>query len=89
MIGRFALAAAAVILIPAMVVAQPQQPRKSNPERKTCEIDTTIGTRLGNTRRCRTKAERDAHKAEARNTVDRMQAFKPVVCGPDTRIPSC
>ncbi|HEV7660819.1 MAG TPA: hypothetical protein VGO55_13350 [Allosphingosinicella sp.] len=39
------------------------------------------GSRLG-IRRCRTKAERDAHKAEARETVDRVQALRPTFCEP-------
>lgn len=87
MIGRLALAALAVVLVPAAVGAEPAQ-RKSDPDRKICATDSTIGTRLGNTRRCRTKAERDAHKAEARNAVDRMQYFRPqfTTCPPDCRV---
>lgn len=89
MIARLALAAAAVVLIPAAVGAEPDQGRSADyGTRKICTTDSTIGTRLGNTRRCRTKAERDALKAEARNTVDRMQYFKPVVCdGPGGLVP--
>lgn len=80
MTHRF-LAAAAVILVPAGIVgAEPTQGSKDYSTKKICTVNTTIGTRLGNTRTCRTKSEHDAMKAEARRTVDRIQHQKPLTC---------
>ena len=82
---RFLTAAAMVVMVP-LAVAGASEPGTQKPpakEKRICRTDSTLGTRLGNTRRCRTKTEDDAHKAEARNTVDRMQAFKPTLCPPN------
>jgi hypothetical protein len=57
------------------------------PEKRYCEVNLPTGSRLGAVRRCRTKSEREAAKAEARNTVDRIQAMKPTLCGPGTGQP--
>ena len=75
------LAAAAVIIIPAGIVgAEPTQGSKDYSTKKICRTNSTIGTRLGNTRTCRTKAEHEAVKAEARRTIDRIQHQRPLVC---------
>ena len=77
------LAAIAVVAVP-IAVQGAEGPRRTKPtaEKRTCEVDTPLGSRLGGVRRCRSAAEREAHKAEARRTVDRIQAFKPVICAP-------
>jgi hypothetical protein len=81
---RFLAAAALVVAVPLAVAgAAEPAPRKSEKAKKICEVDATIGTRLGATRRCRTKAERDAHKQEAREVVDRIQMMKPTMCPPN------
>lgn len=84
MIIRTFVAVVAIVAVPVTVVGAEPAPRKSeSAEKKVCSTDTTIGTRLGSTRRCRTKSERDAAKAEARQTVDRIQLMKPTTCPPN------
>ena len=78
--ARFILAAAAVVAVPVAVSGQegaPPPPRKESPARRTCESNTELGSRLNRVRTCRTRAEREAMKIEARRTVDRIQALKP------------
>lgn len=84
MIARILLAAAATIAVPVALVgaAEPVPRRDSDAEAKTCDVSRPVGSRLGGVRRCRTKAEREAHQREAKQTVDRIQAFKPVYCEP-------
>jgi hypothetical protein len=74
-------AAIAVVAVP-LAVQGAEGPTKASPEKRTCEVNVPTGSRLGGIRRCRTKAERDAHKAEARETVDRIQALRPTFCEP-------
>ena len=81
-------AALAVIAVP-MAVRGAEGPARPEAAKRVCDVNQPTGSRLGGVRRCRTKSERDAAHREARNTVDRIQAFKPVVCGPGTRIPTC
>ena len=83
MIARAFVAALAVVIVP-IAVQGAESPRRTapNPEKRTCEVNTPLGSRLGGVRRCRSAAERDAHKAEARRTVDRIQAMKPTICVP-------
>ena len=45
--------------------------------RMICENQTEIGSRLSRRRICRTRAEWDAHRAQSRDTVERVQYFKP------------
>jgi hypothetical protein len=77
---RFICAAIAVVAIPVAVSGQqpadepPAAPPKT--ERRTCESSAELGSRLARVRRCRTKSERQAHKQEARQVVDRIQALK-------------
>lgn len=85
MIIRTFVAAVAVIAIPMAVVgAEPQQStRKSDHStKKVCDVAQPTGSRLGGIRRCRTAAEREEHKAEARQVVDRIQMMKPTMCPP-------
>lgn len=74
-------AAIAVVAVP-LAVQGAEGPTKTSAEKRTCEVNVPTGSRLGGIRRCRTKAERDAHKAEARETVDRIQALRPTFCEP-------
>ena len=84
MILRNLVTALAVVVIPIAVVgAQEPVPRSTKQStRKICETNVEIGSRLNRERRCRTKAEHDEHKAEARRTVDRIQNFKATTCPP-------
>jgi hypothetical protein len=74
---RLPAAILAVIAVPiAAVGQQPAAEPSAKPERRSCETTHEIGSRLSLVRRCRSKSERDAHKQEARQTVDRVQALK-------------
>lgn len=75
-------AAIAVVAVPVVVGAQPIIEPHNDSTRKICRVDTTVGSRLGGVRRCRTKAEWDAEKAEARTVVDRVQNMRPIYCAP-------
>jgi hypothetical protein len=78
----------AVVAVP-IAVHGAEGPRRTpaSTAKRTCEIETPTGSRLGGVRRCRTDAEREAAKQEARLTVDRVQAWKPKMtsCPPDCR----
>ena len=84
MLVRRLIAATAVIVIPvALIGAEPAPKSRDNPStRKICEINSTTGSRLGATRVCRTKAERDAAKAEARHVAERIQNMRADGCPP-------
>ena len=77
---RLVVAAVAVVAVPVTLYAQAPAPlfevapRKS--ERRICEITSEVGSRLGRTRRCYSKSEHDAMKAESREVADRVQAMK-------------
>lgn len=80
-------AAFAVIAVP-MAVQGAQDTSKSAPSaRRVCTVTQTIGSRVNNTRRCRTREEVEQEKQEARRVVDRVQAFKPTMCAPPR--PAC
>lgn len=80
-------AALAVVALP-MAVQGAQEPAKSAPStRRVCTVQQTLGSRVNNTRRCRTREEREQEKQEARQVVDRVQAFKPTMCAPPR--PAC
>lgn len=89
MIIRTFVAAAAVIAIPMTVVgAQQPGPAKSQySTKRVCDVAIPTGSRLGGIRRCRTAAEREQAKQEARGVVDRIQMFKPTCAGPMGRCP--
>jgi hypothetical protein len=79
---RFLVAAAAVVAIPIAVNGQTSESGTSapraNPERRVCTSNVDLGSRLGRSRTCRTKSEREAAKQEARQVVDRVQSLKIV-----------
>ena len=84
MITRALLAAAAIIAVPIAMVgaAEPAAKEPDKADAPTCGVSRPVGSRLGGVRRCRSKAEREAHKQEAKQTVDRIQALKPTFCVP-------
>jgi hypothetical protein len=52
--------------------------------RRICRVTPTIGSRLGGTRTCRTKAEWDAADRENRDVVNRIQRGTPAcMMGPN------
>ena len=76
--ARALLATVAIVAIPIVAAsAQTQSIVRSNPTAKrTCDVRTTLGTRLGRTVTCRTKEERDQLKKDGRETVERVQMRK-------------
>ena len=71
-----AIAAAIVAVVTVPLAIQGAEGQTPPSEKRYCEVTKTTGSRLGAVRRCRTKAERDAAKAESRNTVERIQSGK-------------
>jgi len=82
---RTLIAAIAVIAIPMAVVGAqaPATNKGSHSTKKVCDVAQPTGSRLGGVRRCRTPAEREEAKQEARQTVDRIQSMKPTTCPPN------
>jgi len=80
---RAVLTAIAVIAVP-IAVQGAEGPRRTGPDqaKRTCKVNLPTGSRLGGVRRCRNAEEREAARQEARTTVDRIQAMKPVICAP-------
>ena len=80
---RTILTAIAVIAVP-IAVQGAQVPPRTAPDhaKRTCQVNVPTGSRLGGVRRCRNAEEREAARQEARTTVDRIQAMKPVICAP-------
>lgn len=78
------LAIAILAAVAAPIAVQGAQAPATAPaaEKRTCSVAPTIGSRVNNVRRCRTKSEREQEKIEARRTVERVQSYKPVVCRP-------
>jgi hypothetical protein len=68
------VALVAVVAIP--LATQGAEGQTAPKEKRYCEVTTDIGSRLGGTRRCRTKSERAAAKAESAKTVERIQSQK-------------
>ncbi|HEV7658378.1 MAG TPA: hypothetical protein VGO55_00895 [Allosphingosinicella sp.] len=83
MIIRAFIAAAAVIAVPVAVVGaqQPAGTKSQYSTKRVCDVTIPTGSRLGGIRRCRTAAERELAKQEARQVVDRVQMFKPTCAG--------
>jgi hypothetical protein len=79
-----AIAAAIAVIVVPMAVQGTQAPTTAPQEKRVCEINLPTGSRLGGVRRCRTKAEREQAKQEARTIVERIQAMKPTICTPQT-----
>ena len=78
----------AVVAVP-IAVQGAEQPAPPAAEKRYCDVMQPTGSRLGAVRRCRTKAERDQAKQEARQVAERIQSMKPSMCGPGTAIPTC
>lgn len=74
-------AAIAIILVP-ITVQGTQAPTRAPAAKRVCTVVPTIGSRVNNTRRCRTADEREQEKQEARQVVDRVQNLKVVMCPP-------
>jgi hypothetical protein len=79
---RALVAAIAVVAVPIAVQGAETPPQTKPREKRICEVDVPMGSRLGGVRRCRSARERDEHKAEARDVVDRVQRMKPTLCPP-------
>jgi hypothetical protein len=80
----------AVVAVPIAVQGEPapaSAPAKAPSARRVCTVTPTLGSRVNNVRRCRSQEEYEAEKQEARQIVDRVQAFKPTMCAPPR--PAC
>ena len=73
------VAAVAVVAVPITVQGAQAPTRSSPPTKRACTITPTTGSRVNNTRTCRSREERETAKQEARQVVDRIQQFK-VTC---------
>ena len=77
MYARALLAAVAIIAVPIAVQgAEPRTGQRAPQTKRTCEVTAEVGSRIRSIRRCRSAEEREASKAEARRTVDRIQTMK-------------
>lgn len=80
---KFAAIAAMLAVVGVPVTVQGMQaPTRAPAEKRYCEANVPTGSRLGAVRRCRTKAEREQARQEARTTVERIQSMKPTLCAP-------
>lgn len=70
-----AVALVSVVAVPFAVQGASGQ-TGSTKEKRICEVNQPTGSRLGAVRRCRTKAERDAARAEGKGVTDRIQSQK-------------
>ena len=68
--------AAAVAVVTVPLAIQGAEGQTAPKEKRYCEVDKTTGSRLGAIRRCRTKTERDAARAEGKSTIERIQSQK-------------
>lgn len=75
-------AALAVVAVPMAVQGAPEPTKSPSSTRRVCTVHQTIGSRVNNTRRCRTRDEREAEKQEARQVVDKVQNLKVTMCPP-------
>ena len=91
----YALAASALALIGTaaagqvrtMVADRAEGP--GDPNQIICVRESITGSRISQQRVCRTRAEWAEFRAQARNTVDRVQYFRPScepACLPDPRL---
>ncbi|HTU11345.1 MAG TPA: hypothetical protein VMG08_10670 [Allosphingosinicella sp.] len=76
------IAAAAALIFTPFAVQGAQAPQPAPVAKRVCTVTATIGSRVNNTRRCRTQDEREQEKQEARRTVDRVQSYKATMCAP-------
>ncbi|UVO50448.1 hypothetical protein M0208_07930 [Sphingomonas sp. SUN019] len=76
-----------VLLCALAVVASPvaakerDKSKTSDPNRMICRTEQVIGSRLQSKRTCLTAMQWDQMEREQRETVDRVQAFKPQIGG--------
>ena len=83
---KLVLACAALACTAAL--AQPDTPAtqiregEADQNQIVCRSETDIGSRVSRRRVCRTRAEWKQLQAASRDTVDRVQLYKPVVCDP-------
>jgi hypothetical protein len=75
---KLRLTAAVLAVVAAPLFVQGAEGQTPPSEKRYCEVTKTTGSRLGAVRRCRTKAERDAERAEGRATVERIQSGKNI-----------
>ena len=75
----------ALVAIPftAWAAAAPRDKGDDYHTKKVCEVIKPTGSRLGGTRRCRTRAEIDAARAENKQVLERVQAMKVTLCPPN------
>jgi hypothetical protein len=74
-------AAIAVIAVP-IAVQGAQPPAKAPTAKRVCTITPTLGSRVNNVRRCRSREELEREKQESRQVVERVQSMKPTMCPP-------
>ena len=75
--------AIAIVTVPMAVQGAPETTKSPSSIRRICTVQQTIGSRVNNTRRCRTRDEREAEKQEARQVVDKVQNLKVTMCPPN------
>jgi hypothetical protein len=73
---KLPLIAAAIAVVAIPLAVQGAEGQTQPKEKRYCEVHQQIGSRLGAVRTCRTKAERDAARAEGKATADRIQSQK-------------
>ena len=73
---KLSLIAAAIAVVAIPLAVQGAEGQTPPSEKRYCTVSQQPGSRLGAVRRCRTKAERDAEKAEGKATADRIQSQK-------------
>ena len=68
-------AAAALIIVPSLAVAQ-EKPAPKEKEKKICRsVEASTGSRLGRGRVCKTQAEWDAERERASREVERARSI--------------
>ena len=88
-------ACAALICTAAMAQAPSGEPTTQTRERDAdqnqivCRSETDIGSRLSRRRVCRTRAEWRELSQVNRDTVDRVQMFKPCALGQGEQMKAC
>jgi hypothetical protein len=78
--GALSAAVAALAQAPSNTPTQ-SAGQNADPNQIVCVNERDTGSRVATRRVCRTRAEWAEHNAEQRRTLDRVQGFRPVVCG--------
>ncbi len=68
-------------LLATTAVARERDTKSTDPNRIICKSADLIGTRLQQKRTCLTAIQWEEMKRDQRNTVERVQAFKPQLGG--------